>query len=455
MNKELKQIIQKGQNDFSFFVENIFSKSESLFPNGFVTGQYVKDVCDLLQENKKTARVSARDHFKSTAFYAHFMHKLFSCWDKNIEGHYFSYQYQMAAYHISKIKQAVKSNPFFGELIDKKRTAESVIKYTWDEKHFIKLVPHGLLEFKRGIHAPLIYVDDPFQDPASKMVITVIKKINEIFVAQIMDMVQDELHVCGTPQTNEDFFFNKNVMGRFKVMINPAIVSEPQKLALWPEWMGWDELMLRKQEKGEKLFNQEYLCSPTYAEEAFIKRDVLLSLVNTKLENLSYLKKHETNNEVVGGFDIGKKAHPSHFAVFEIVNGKRIQIHQKFMDSWDYVDQLEYLRLSIENFGIDNLYYDDTRGEFESFKEQGILPPQMEGVHFTTKSKYSMAAQLDKSITQKAVEFLDNRRMLEQMLLVTNDLQAIETPEGHGDSFWSVALTFKHEENPQPEITIL
>jgi len=445
--------IQRIRNDFYYFVYVIFSQSKSLFQKDFVSGKYLKELCELLQYNKKTARIAPRDHFKSTAFYAHFIWKMLKDADTDIEGHYFSFQYNMAAYHINKIKKAVNSNPILSQLlIDKKPTAESVIDYTIDGKHHYTLEPHGMLEFKRGIHAPLLYVDDPFQDPASKMIITVIKKINDIFTGQILDMAMDELHVCGTPQTQEDFFFNKDIMSRFKTMIKPAIINEKNKEVLWEEWMGWEELMVRKKEKGEKLFNQEYLCSPVFAEEAFINKDQLYSCVNNDLSNLVEL---ETENDVIAGFDIGKKSHPSHLAVFEITGGKRRQIYNKFMDRWDYTRQIEFLKNIITDLRVDKLYYDATRGEFESLKEQGELPVEMEGVVFTSKTKHSMAMLLDKAICSKEIEFINDQRMLEQMLLVTNDLQAIETPQGHADSFWSIALTFRHEETPQPDIKIL
>ena len=458
MDQETLDKVRKAQNSFYYFVVNIFSRSESLFPDGFVNGKHVKSVCDQLQNNPKTARVSARDHFKSTAFYGHFMWMLFKGWDQNIEAHYFSFQHQMARYHITKIKNAIKTNPFFSQIIDKKKAADGVLKYTWDGEHFTTLQPRGLLEFKRGIHAPLIYLDDPFQDPSNKMVITVINKVNTIFKAQILDMVQDQIHVCGTPQTNQDFFFDDNVMSEFNVTIKPAIVNELNKEVLWPEWMSFDALMQKKKEKGEKLFNQEYLCRPTYAEEAFINRDELFALVDVALPNRSIHKAYEMGDNVetvIAGFDIGKKSHPSHLTVFEIVDGKRRQLHQFFMDNWPYVKQIEYLKKAIDTFKIDSLWYDDTRSEFEGFSEQGILPPQMIPVVFSVKSKHAMAAQLDTGITNKNVSFLNSPRFLEQMLLVTNDLQAIETPEGHGDSFWSVALTFMHEGAPQPTLTIL
>ena len=33
--------------------------------------------------------------------------------------------------------------------------------------------------------------------------------------------------------------------------------------------------------------------------------------------------------------------------------------------------------------------------------------------------------------------------MRRQIICVTNDLQAIASPDGHGDAFWSIALSFK------------
>ena len=245
------ELLARAAEDLKVFTREIFSASESLFPNGFIAGEYPDRVCDFLQENKKTARVGPREHFKSTSLYDHFMWLLLSHSTKNIECHYFSYQYQMAAYHVAKIKQAIKSNPFFAGIKDKKSMAESVISFTWDGEHYITLEPHGLLEFKRGIHAEVIYVDDPFQDPSNKMIVTVIKKINDIIRGQVLDMAKEQIHISGTPQTNDDFFFDKNIMSRFATMITPAEVDPINQVALWPEWMGWEELQARKREKGE------------------------------------------------------------------------------------------------------------------------------------------------------------------------------------------------------------
>lgn len=449
LDEKKMKVIARASEDFDYFLNKVFSRSF----DDFVSGKHVTNVANFLQDNQWTMRVSARDHMKSLSLYAHFMWQLFK--RTGLEAHYFSFQQNMAGYHISKIKKLIMVNPFYEDLVDDKVTAENVIKYHWEGlDEYYTLEPHGLLGFKRGIHCPIVYVDDPFQDPASKLVLTVIKKINDIFVTQILDMPRDELHVVGTPQTNSDFFFNEKLKKKFAVTIQPAIVSEKDKIVLWPEWKNWETLQEIKESRGEKIFNQEYLCSPVYAEEGFFTREQIVERVNKDLKNLNINEDHQIEEDVIAGFDIGKKRHPAHLAVFKLVKDRYIQIHHRFMDGWKYVDQLDYLIRAIKSFKINELNYDDTRGEFEGFDEQGKLPDEMEGVHFTNKKKQQMSTGFSQAVESNKIEFLDDRRMIEQILMVTNDLQALETPEGHGDSFWSIALCFK-EKSPEPNIRFI
>lgn len=438
------EVVKRAVKSFRVFVNEIFSLSVK----DFVGGGHIDWTADFLQNNNWSMRVSARDHFKSMSLYAHFMWQILKRLD-GLEAHFFSYQVNMAAYHIQKIKGLIAINPYYDGLVDDKKTAEGVIKYHWrGEQNYFTLDPQGMLGFKRGIHCPIVYVDDPFQDPASKLVLTVIKKINRIFKTEILDMPREEMHIVGTAQTRDDFYFDKFLGKRFNIKILPAISSFKKKEVLWPEWRSFDALIRFRDERGEKIFNQEYQCSPVWAEEGFFQRDQILSVVNAKLENLSVYKKHDIKDDVKAGFDIGKKAHPAHFAVFRIVKDKWTQIHQIFMDGWEYTRQLEYLKLAIENFNIDSLSYDDTRGEFEAFGEQGQLPAQMKPVVFNVKGKSAWATEFSKKVENKTIELLDDRRMIEQILYVTNELKAVETPEGHGDSFWSICLAMKDEQPP-------
>ena len=140
---------------------------------------------------------------------------------------------------------------------------------------------------------------------------------------------------------------------------------------------------------------------------------------------------------VVAGVDIGKKRSPSHISVFECMDNILTQIHQKFLDGWDYTRQVEYFIEAIEFFKIDYLYYDNTRGEMEErHLPQRICIP----IVLSEVNKRRMANSFSKLIEQKKIRLLSDDRFEKQILCVRNDLHAPETPMGHGDSFFSVML---------------
>lgn len=446
----------RALDDFPYFVTHVFAASF----DQFIGGPYIEQVARFLDSSKRTARVSARDHFKSTSLYARFMWHLFRTRDHNFEAHYFSYEQNMSGYHIEKIKKLIKPNPYFVGATDLKPMADTVGAWSWDGEHQVTLDPKSLLSFKRGIHPEWIAVDDPFQDPENKLEPTTVLKINDVFKKQILDMpkVGGELHVVGTAQTPQDFFFDSNVMRRFQVAIQPAIVSEAQRIALWPEHMDFDELMERREERGAKIFAQEYLCSPVYTEDAWLEEAEVVASVNLELTNYSALKKGlKFRGDVTAGFDIGRKRHPSHLAVFETRDGKSRQIASIWMDGWDYTNQsgefdpnrptqFEYLLEAQKHFGIDRLLYDGTRGEFDAIRDAGRMPREFEAVIFTKKRMIAMATTMNDRFTQGSVELVDDPRQQNQLLAVNNNLQAVESPQGHGDSFWSVAMAL-------PELT--
>lgn len=469
-HKERIAILSRAVRDYPYFVENIFPYSPDILKKGeWIGGNFINDITAWIAKNPKTIRVSAKDHFKSMSFYSHIMWKILrlSQTKRSREIQYFSYKERMAAYHIGKIKMAVESNPFFNGVVDLKNNSDSDIKYTWDGEHVLSVDSKGLLEFKRGVHCPDVYVDDPLQDPENKMVPTKITRINEIIKNQILDMAQEELHIVGTAQTNSDFFFDQDLTSRFSVRILPAIQDEANKISLWPEWMDYEELMAKKRERGEKVFNQEYLCSPVYSEHSFVdSKERLYGVVNPDNQNFdlkSWKKEIERREEQgeptdwdkVAGWDLGKKNHPAHFVVFEKRGKKRVQIHDKWFDHQDYTAQLDYIQSYIEGMEIYKVYYDNTRGELEMLDETGELPGEMEGVHFTFKAKHKMANAFDRAITNKEIELLNINRTLGQILIVSNDLDAPETPEGHGDSFWSIGMSFMDQEDEGTDVNFV
>ena len=439
-----KRASRDPETGFKFFVNTVFSKS---FDN-FVSGDYIDGVTDRMIEHRWTMDVTARDHFKSTRLYAEIMHAIFTA-ETNIECHYFSYNTDLARYHLEKIKNMVARNPFFTTVRDNKERADSAMDYT-NGKGRVTVQPAGLNSFKRGIHAERIYIDDPLRDPENKVKPTVINKINRVIATEIYPMVNKNgyCRIVGTPQTYADFFFDEKLRQKWSVEIHDAIVDEVNKTVLWPEWKTFEELMFIRDTIGEKTFNQEYRTKPAYAEESYISRKNYMACINPALKNIP-MTKFETTNDVVAGFDIGKHAHPSHLAVFErwYKNDQWYykQILSKWMDKWTYTDQVEYLSMVCDLFSVTNLRYDNTRGEFESFDEQGKLPQAMKPKNLIGKFRHGLSTNFDAITTSQRVEYINDKRQTEQILAVNDNLEAVESADGHGDSFWSVALALNNE----------
>ncbi len=151
---------------------------------------------------------------------------------------------------------------------------------------------------------------------------------------------------------------------------------------------------------------------------------------------------------------MGKKGNPSHCSIFAITEdldrlddkGNKLEvlimIAQKFMDQWEYIKQVEYLKACVEYYGIVRGAYDNTRSELE----ERDLPRQIMPVVLSnsdgvkSKSKPKMAAQFSKLVEQRRIKLLDDDRFVSQILCVSNNLEAPNSPLGHGDSFISVML---------------
>ena len=173
-------------------------------------------------------------------------------------------------------------------------------------------------------------------------------------------------------------------------------------------------------------------------------------MVNTSLKNISLIQGLNTQNLVIAGLDIGKKKHKSAFHVYEIRDGKAIQVHRKSMTHWPYYtgkpwnplkpSQVEYCKEAIKNFGIACLYYDNTRGELEGANDSGLLSTHFIPIVFTPKMKVQMATDVEKIVGNKQVELIDDEEMLTSICSVTNDLQKLDIAGDHSDDFDSFCL---------------
>ena len=360
---------------------------------------------------------------------------------------YISYTGDAAGYHTKKIKRYINALPeLFRDHTDLTDSA-TIIHYQTSDRRFFYCEPTGIMNFKRGQHPHEVICDDILRDPQVKLDMSQLDKITRAFFEEVEQMPKKAIHCVGTPQDDEDLLAQLETKTDYNTKRYDSIVDEAQHISWWPELFPWDELMRRKERIGDKAFSKEFRCRPVRGVEGYISHDAYLALVNSQLKNIpitgSYTPSHK-RSVVIGGFDIGKKTHPSHLTVLEIntENGRdrARQLHSKFMDGWDYINQIAYLKDAVKVFNMKALHYDDTRAEFESMKERNELPRQMSGVAFTSKSKFGMAQEVDKVVSNKDIELLEDDRQKRQILSVDCNLKAPETQEGHGDAFFSLCL---------------
>lgn len=465
-----------ASNSFKDFVRGIFAAS---FDN-FTYGDYIDIVCDNYDANFMTMDIGPREHFKSTRLYARVMYHIWRArpeiGDPGGEGHYFSFNIDMSRYHLEKIKDLIDRNPYFNSVVDLKKTADSNLSYAWhlpgESRKLgpkVTFAPSSLLSFKRGIHARWIFIDDPLKDPENKMVPTVIYKINRVILVEVMQMVNEggECRVVGTPQTWADFYFMPEVNEQFKVTIAKAYVDKANRIVLWPEYWPFERLEKRERLIGPSKFAQEFLATPAYEATSYIAMDALEACIDPNLGSVK-LSDHPyefyKGKWVVGGHDIGKKAHPAHCAIYvrthstEDKRGQPVhhykQIVSKWFDKVDYKDQVAWLNDAIVCFNVSILRYDNTRGEFESLAEQGRLHKNLVPVVFGNRNQNGLASSFDAKINGREVTMVNDTRQKEQILAVDGNLKAMQTPEGHGDSFWSNVLALGEQKARIPRIRI-
>ena len=275
-----------------------------------------------------------------------------------------------------------------------------------------------------------------------------------------------EIHLVGTAQHQMDLFFQLKNNKSWDWKEYKAILNEKEKLTLWPELFSYERLeQIRNEEIGEKAFSKEYMCSPVWTEEAYFNRIELMRSVDNNLKERTISAKEyykQKKEMIVAGLDIGKKTHPSHLAIFEASGNHYTQLYELFMDGWDYSKQVDFINGLINFFGIDRLNYDDTRSELESFREKRLIDSSIwKPIVFKVKTKFDMASNFSRLVNYKEegehkprVHLLNRQRMIDSILSVSNDLQAVESNIGHGDAFWGISLALYKDTTYKPYIAV-
>ena len=406
-------------------------------------GVLAEDIQRCLEDGKNYVAVLPRFHFKSTV-----LGHAFSVWrllqssrDQSVL--YLWYSDGMARYLINEINKAVNRNPILKELFKNKAPkADFSFRYTLNNKP-VEIMHGGLFSFKRGMHVNgALIADDVLRDPENPLNSTQLSKVEDHFLTESMfiPLKGVPVIVLGTPMMPGDLLTKLQKDDRFISRVLPALDPAPNRRVLMPEL--YDENWLLDQQKARpKSFASEFLLVPQFSTESYFEGEDIEKCEDKNLRSFPATKKYEleSEEEIFGGFDIGKKRHPSHLVLFKKIGSKIEQIHQSWLDGWAFSDQVEYLNEVAENFKITKGYIDNTRGELEDRGLNRTWYP----MHFTLKAKNTMAQIFEKYVHSGNLFLIRDERQRQQILSVNNELKAPETPMGHGDAFFSIALALQ------------
>lgn len=444
-------------NTFDNFVQDVFAKA---YPDRSYNTWHVRKVATYMDELMKTENkmgvvVLPRYHLKSTLCgYAFSVYRMLCTYG---EGFYCSYKEDLANYHRSQIKKHIAENPLLSPIFkDLRVRSDFEIYYKIGAGRRVHMSADGIFSVKRGLHTDIVtIVDDILGTVENPMTPTELVKAETMFDAEVVNIPNRgcPLILFGTVMSYDDVLFHKSKNPEFSEPLwLPAEHPDNVHDVLWHDRYPMDWLQRRKGTIGWKAYATEFLLTPVMATEGFFTPDELHRVVNKNLRNHSFYDRFDKEDKhVVAGFDTGKRKNPSHMAIFvDNEKGELIQIHSSFYDQMDYETQISYINQAIEAFQIDRLYYDNSRSELEDRK----LPRQCVPIKFTgrgERNRATYAANFSTAVENNRIQLLDDDRMISQALAITKDLKAIESPLGHADSFWSIALACGcYEDNYAP-----
>jgi len=408
--------------------------------NAWHVGQIAEDIEYCLEEGLNYCAILPRFHFKSTV-----LGHAFSVWrlltaPRDCAVLYLSYSDSMARYHISEINKAISRNYILREWMDNRSPkADFSARYLVNGKPMD--VRHGgLFSFKRGMHVNgALIADDILRDPENPLNIGQVIKVEEHFLTEslFIPLKGVPVIVMGTPMMPGDLLSKLQEDERFFSRVLPALNPVPGRRVLMPEL--YDEAWLLKQQAARpKSFASEFLLVPHYSTETYFNDVDISKCEDETLKDIPASRKYKKPEGafLFAGFDVGKKRHPSHLVIFQREGEKVTQLHQSWLDGWNYSDQIEFLNEVAENFDIDRGYVDNTRGELE---DRG-LDFRWKPLSFTLKSKNTMAQIFEEYVHSGQLSLLKDERQKQQILSVNNELKAPDTPMGHGDAFFSIGM---------------
>jgi len=435
-----QQSIKVGS--FWEFIRDIWSLSydNPEYFNAWHVGLLAEDIEYCLEEGLNYCAILPRFHFKSTV-----LGHAFSVWrllkaPRDCSVLYLSYSDLMSRYHIAEINKVVQRNPVLTQwMTSRSPKADFSFRYYVNKKP-MEISHGGLFSFKRGMHVNgALIADDVLRDPENPLNLSQLTKVEDHFLTETMFIPLKGIPVIvlGTPMMPGDLLTVLQKDDRFKTRVLPALDPVPGRRVLMPELYN-EEWLLRQQRARPKAFASEFLLQPYFSTEAYFEEDDIRKCEDPKLINHPVSKSYSPleDGDLFAGFDVGKKRHPSHLVIFKKTGDRIEQVHQSWLDGWSYSDQIAYLNDVTEQFNLMRGYIDNTRGELEDRGLNNIW----RAMHFTTKSKNTMAQVFEQYVHSGQLKLLSDERQRGQILCVSNELKAPVTPMGHGDAFFSIAM---------------
>ena len=431
---------------FRDFVQNVWCHSfdHPEYFKAWHVGVLADDIQECVETGMNYVAVLPRFHFKSTV-----LGHAFSVWrlltaPRDCSVLYLSYADHMARYHIQEINKAVARNPVLTDLMVNRNPKADFSARFFINKKPMEIMHGGLFSFKRGMHVNgALIADDVLRDPENPLNMGQITKVEDHFMTEslFIPLKGVPVIVLGTPMMPGDLLSKLQEDTRFKSRVLPALDPVPERRVLMPELYD-EEWLLEQQAARPKSFASEFMLIPHFSTEAYFDEEDITKCEYDVLRSAPATKEFtdiETGDQLFGGFDVGKKRHPSHLVIFRKRGEKVEQVHQSFLEGWSYSDQIEYLNEVAENFNLSLGYVDNTRGELE---DRG-LDHRWLSMTFTKKSKNTMAHIFEQFIHSGNLKLIKDERQKQQILSVSNELKAPDTPMGHGDAFFSIAMALQ------------
>ena len=431
---------------FREFIENIWAHSydNPEYFKAWHVSLLAEDIEECLETGLNYVGVLPRGHFKSTI-----LGHAFSVWrllkaPRDMSILYLSYSDGMAKYHIAEINKTIARNPIIPELLVNRNPKADYSARFYKNNQPMDIMHGGLFSFKRGMHVNgALIADDVLRDPENPLNMGQITKVEDHFMTEslFIPLKEAPVIVVGTPMMPGDILAKLQDDERFKARVLPALDPVPGRSVLAPEIMS-EEYLLAQQKARPKSFASEFMLVPHFATESYFDAEDIEKCEDEVLRNApatKIFKNYEVADQFFGGYDVGKKKHPSHLVIFRKRGENVEQIHSSFLDGWSYSDQIEYLNEVADNFNLTSGYIDNTRGELE---DRG-LDARWRGMHFSQKSKNTMASVFENFVHSGILKLIKDERQKQQILSVSNELKAPDTPMGHGDAFFSIAMALQ------------